>query len=155
PVEAPSAVPGIRRPRTVTLGAAAAILVLVLLAGWLYWRPVNNDDAIDSVAVLPFTNANGDPNTEYLADGITDNLINSLSQLPKLRVVAQGIVIRYKGQKIDAQKVGRDLNVRTVLIGRVLQPDDHLNIETELVDVANGSHLWGERYNREFRDILA
>jgi TolB-like protein/DNA-binding winged helix-turn-helix (wHTH) protein/Tfp pilus assembly protein PilF len=155
PVEAPSAVPGIRRTRTMTLGAAAAILVLVLLAGWLYWRSANNGDAIDSVAVLPFTNANGDPNMEYLADGITENLINSLSQLPKLRVVALGIVIRYKGQKIDAQKIGRDLNVRAVLIGRVLQPDDHLTIATELVDVTNGSHLWGEQYNREFRDILA
>jgi TolB-like protein/DNA-binding winged helix-turn-helix (wHTH) protein/Tfp pilus assembly protein PilF len=155
PVEAPSAVPGIRRTRTMTLGAAAAILMLVLLTGWLYWRSANNGHAIDSVAVLPFTNANGDPNMEYLADGITENLINSLSRLPKLRVVALGTVIRYKGQKIDPQKVGRDLKVRAVLMGRVLQPDDHLTIATELIDVANGSHLWGEQYNRTFRDILA
>ena len=154
PVEVPSTAPEIRRTKTMAL-AAAAVLGVVLLAGWFYWRHASSGNPVDSVAVLPFTNANGDPNMEYLADGITESLINSFSQLPKLRVVSLGAVIRYKGQKIDAQKVGRDLRVRAVLIGRVLQTDDHLTIAAELVDVTNGSHLWGEQYNREFRDILA
>jgi len=109
----------------------------------------------DSIAVLPFENVAADPNTEYLSDGITESIINSLSHLPKLRVMARSTVFRYKGQISDPQKVGSDLNVRTVLTGRVVQRGDLLIIGTELVDVANGWRLWGEQYNRKVADVLA
>jgi eukaryotic-like serine/threonine-protein kinase len=112
-------------------------------------------DTIDSIAVLPFENVNADPNAEYFSEGITESLIASLSQLPKLRVMARSTVFRYRGQVLDPQKVGRDLNVRTVLTGRVVQQKDALIIGTELVDVPNGWRLWGERYNRKLADIFA
>jgi len=96
----------------------------------------------------------GDPNTEYLSDGITENLINSLSQIPKLRVVPRGRVFRYKGHETETEKIGRELNVRAVLTGRVVQRGDSLNIQTELVDVAADSQLWGQQYNRKFSEII-
>ncbi len=111
--------------------------------------------AIDSLAVLPLVNASADPNTEYLSEGITESIINSLSQIPKLRVMARSTVFRYKGRETDPQEVGRDLNVRAVLTGRVLQLGDRLIIKAELVNVADGSQLWGEQYNRELSDIFA
>ncbi len=111
--------------------------------------------AFDSIAVLPFENAIADSDTEYLSDGITESIINSLSHLPKLRVMARSTVFRYKGQTADPQKVGNDLNVRTVLTGRVVQRGDSLVIGTELVDVANGWRLWGEQYNRKLADLVA
>ena len=109
---------------------------------------------IDSLAVMPFVNVGADPNTEYLSDGITENLINSLSQIPKLRVVPRGRVFRYKGHETETEKIGRELNVRAVLTGRVVQRGDSLNIQTELVDVAGDSQLWGQQYNRKFSEII-
>jgi serine/threonine-protein kinase len=109
---------------------------------------------INSVAVLPLANASADPDTEYLSDGITESLINSLSQLPKLRVMARSTVFRYKGREIDPQAVGRDLRVGAVVIGRVVQRGDSVVIGTELVDVANGWQLWGGNYNRKLSDIF-
>lgn len=108
-----------------------------------------------SLAVLPLVNASNDPNAEYLSDGITESIINSLSQLPQLRVVTRSTVFRYKGQEVDPQKVGRALGISAVLVGRVLQLGDRLIIRTELVDVANGWQIWGEQYNRALSDILA
>ena len=118
-------------------------------------RAPRSPKTIESIAVLPFENASADPNAEYLSDGITESLISSLSHLPKLRVMARSTVFRYKGQVLDAQKVGRDLNARTVLTGRVVQRGDALIIGTELVDVENGWRLWGEQYNRKLADIFA
>ena len=100
--------------------------------------------AIDSLAVLPLANASTDPNMEYLSDGITESIINNLSQLPKLRVLARTTVFRYKGKEVDPQEVGRVLGVRAVLTGRVLQLGERLIIGAELVDVADGSQFWGE-----------
>jgi TolB-like protein/Tfp pilus assembly protein PilF len=105
--------------------------------------------------VLPFANSSGDPNTEYLSDGISEGIINSLSRLPNLRVMARSTVFRYKGKESDPQKVGHDLGVRAVLAGRLLQRGDTLVVQTELVDVDKGSQLWGEQYNRKLADILA
>ena len=110
--------------------------------------------AIDSIAVLPFENAAADPGAEYLSDGITESLINSLSRLPKLRVMARSTVFRFKGRLDDPQKAGAELGVRAVLTGRVVQRGDSLMIGTELVDVANGWRLWGEQYNRKLADIF-
>jgi eukaryotic-like serine/threonine-protein kinase len=109
---------------------------------------------IDSLAVLPFENASGDPDYEYLSDGITGSLINILATLPKLRVMAQSTVFRYKGRNLDPQTIGRELSVRAVLTGRVTQRCGCLIIGTELVDVAVGSQLWGAQYNRKVGDIF-
>ena len=110
---------------------------------------------IDSLAVLPFDNASRDPDHEYLSDGITASLINILATVPKLRVMAQSTVFRFKGRAIDPQAVGRDLNVRAVLTGRVMQSGGSLRIGAELVDVATGSRLWGAQYDRKSGDIFA
>ena len=117
-------------------------------------RPQKLSKTIDSLAVLPFTNLSGDPEMEYLSDGITDTLINSLSQLRKLRVVPRGLVFRYKGQEVDLQQLGSELNVRAVLTGRVMQRGDMLLVGTELLDVARVSQLWGAQYNRKMADIF-
>jgi serine/threonine protein kinase/Tfp pilus assembly protein PilF len=111
--------------------------------------------AIDSLAVLPLLNASADPEMEYLSDGITESIINALAQLPKLRVMARSIVFRYKGQEVDPQRVGRELDVRAVLVGRVLKLDDQLIVGAELVDALDGAQVWGEHYNRQFADIFA
>jgi eukaryotic-like serine/threonine-protein kinase len=109
---------------------------------------------IDSIAVLPFENTAGDPEHEYLSDGITGSLINILATIPKLRVMAQSTVFRYKGRKIDPQAIGRELNVRAVLTGRVMQSGGSLRIGAELVDVATGTQLWGAQYDRKPGDIF-
>jgi serine/threonine protein kinase/Tfp pilus assembly protein PilF len=111
-------------------------------------------EEMEAIAVLPFQNASGDPDSEYLSDGIAEALINSLSELGRLRVLARGTVFRYKGQTVDPQKIGRELNVRAVLTGRVMQRGDSLLISAELMDVANGWQLWGERYKRKVEDIF-
>jgi serine/threonine-protein kinase len=110
---------------------------------------------IDSIAILPLGNSSGDPETEYLADGITETIINSLSKLPKLRVMARSTVFRYKGKEVDPEQVGFDLGIRAVLMGRVLERGDDLIINTELIDVSDGSQIWGEHYNRKRSEILA
>jgi serine/threonine-protein kinase len=110
---------------------------------------------IDSLAVLPFENTSGDPEHEYLSDGITGSLIHNLATLPKLRVMAQSTVSRFKARPTDPQAVGRELNVRSVLTGRIMQSGGSLRIGTELVDVATGSQLWGALYNRKPGDIFA
>ena len=118
------------------------------------FRPERVSKTIDSLAVLPFENAIRDPEHEYLSDGITASLINILATVPKLRVMAQSTVFRFKGRPIDPQAVGRDLNVRAVLTGRVIQSGGSLRIGAELVDVATGSQLWGAQYDRKPGDIF-
>ncbi|MGA2920907.1 MAG: winged helix-turn-helix domain-containing protein [Candidatus Sulfotelmatobacter sp.] len=142
---------GRARPR---IGFAFAIISLGLLAlaAWFFLRP---RDAIQSVAVLPFINASSDSNAEYLSDGITESLINNLSQLPNLRVMARSTVFRYKGKDIDPQKIGNDLHVQAVLSGRLLQQGNVLVIQAELMDVKTGTQLWGGQFNRGVEDVLA
>ena len=95
------------------------------------------------MAVLPFVNSSGDADGDYLSDGITESLIANLSQVRSLRVTARSTVFRYKGKEIDPQKIGQDLHVGAVLSGRLLQRDGTLVVRTELMDVTNGSQLWG------------
>jgi serine/threonine-protein kinase len=116
--------------------------------------PVPRDAAIDSIAVLPFENASGSPELEYLTDGITESLINSLSQLGSMRVVARSTVFKYKGHEINPETMGRALKVRALLVGRVMQRGELLNVQCELVDVREGSQIWGEQYSHKFRDIF-
>jgi serine/threonine protein kinase/tetratricopeptide (TPR) repeat protein len=132
---------GIRRVRTSSGETTAA-------------RQQRVSKVIDSLAVLPFDNASGDPEHEYLGDGITGSLINSLATIPKLRVMAQSTVFRYKDREIDPQAIGRELNVRAVLTGKVMQRGGSLRIGTELVDVATGCQLWGAQYDRKAGEIF-
>jgi serine/threonine protein kinase/tetratricopeptide (TPR) repeat protein len=110
---------------------------------------------IDSLAVLPLENATGDPETEYLSDGIAETLINTLAQLRKIRVVPRTLAFRYRGQAVDPLTTGRELGVRAVLAGRLLQRGDDLILSVELVDVDRQAQLWGTRYNRKMTDLLA
>ncbi|HET6929605.1 MAG TPA: protein kinase [Candidatus Acidoferrum sp.] len=117
-------------------------------------RPPRPSKIIDSLAVLPFENTSRDPEHEYLSDGIAGSLINILAAVPKLRVMAQSTVFRFKGRGVDPQSVGRELSVRAVLTGRIIQSGGSLRIGAELVDVATGSRIWGAQYDRKPGDIF-
>ena len=109
---------------------------------------------INSLAILPFANASGDPDADYLSDGITESLISLLSGLPQLRIMSRNTVFRYKNREVDPQQIGRDLRVGAVVTGRVLQLGDILNINIEMIDVADGSYIWNKQYNSRIPDIF-
>jgi DNA-binding winged helix-turn-helix (wHTH) protein/tetratricopeptide (TPR) repeat protein len=117
--------------------------------------PIVHEELIDSLAVIPMEGPGDDPNVEYLSDGITESITNMLSRIPKLRVLACSTVFRFKRKNVDPQEVGFQLNVRAVMMIRVLRLGENLIIRSELVKVADGSQLWGEQYNRSASDILA
>ena len=129
-------------------------VLLLLIAGASYYLFVGRAKPIQSLAILPFVNASQNPDTEYLSDGITESIMNSLSGVSKLRVMAHDTVFSYKGKKVDARKVGQELNVGAVVTGRVLLQGDTLVIRAELVNVSDGTQLWGEQYQRKLADIL-
>jgi eukaryotic-like serine/threonine-protein kinase len=110
---------------------------------------------LDSLAVLPFFTTSGDPNAAYLAEGIPESLIINLSRLSELRVMAWSTVVRFRGREVDALEIGRDLGVRAIFAGRMYQFGDDLVIKTELVDVNDGSQLWGAQYRRKLDDLGA
>ncbi len=137
---------------------ALTITLLLVIAAFRYF-PANNQ-TIDSLAVLPFVNVDGDPNSEYLADGVTESLINGLSQLPNMKVIARNSIFRYKASGLkgavpDLQKVAQELDVKAVLIGRVIQRGDDLLVSAELVNASDRSHIWGAQYNRKVTDVFA
>ncbi len=138
----------------------AAVLALVLIAGvaialGFYFHSRSSEVAIESVAVLPFVNQNNDANAEWVSDGLTESIINSLTQLPNLKVIARSSVFRYKGKETDPLAVGKELGVRAVLTGRIMQRGDSLNVSVELVDVRDNKQLWGEQYSRKVSDLLS
>jgi serine/threonine protein kinase/tetratricopeptide (TPR) repeat protein len=139
------------------LGVVLAGLILVIAAsGLFYYQHARNTEvAIESIAVLPFINQSGDPNAEYLSDGLTESIINSLTQLPNLRVIARSSVFRYKGKETDPLIIGKELGVRAVLVGRIMQRGDGLTISTELVDVRDNKQVWGEQYERKASDLMS
>jgi len=136
-------------------GIAAFVLALGVVGLVAYLRTRNTEVAIESIAVLPFVNQNLDPDSEYLSDGLTESIINSLTQLPNLKVIARSSVFRYKGKESDPLAVGKELGVRAVLTGRILQRGDNLMISTELLDVGDNKQLWGEQYSEKVSDLLA
>lgn len=113
------------------------------------------DEGIESVAVLPFANASPDPDMDYLSDGITESIMNSLSRLPQLKVIARNTVFSFKGLGIDAREVGRNLGVRVVVMGVVQRFGEQLVVSAELIDVEDGSRIWGERYERRVSAIFS
>lgn len=108
---------------------------------------------VNSIAVLPFVNTTHDPNLEYLSDGISEEIINSLSVAPNLKVLARSTVFRYKGNEEDPQKIGRALQVSAILMGRVTQRGDEVGVQIDLVNTADGTELWGARYDRKQADV--
>lgn len=122
-----------------------------------FFRPradIDISGVIESIAILPLLNASGDPEIDYLSDGLTENVINNLSQLPALRVMAWGTVARFKGQDVAPAEIGQTLGVRVVMTGRMLQLNERLIVRAELIDAADGAHLWGAAYDRELADIF-
>ena len=142
--------------RTAFFGSAVILLLVVL--GFGVWYSNNNasvvPETIESIAVLPFVNESGNDGIEYLSDGMTESLINSLSRLPHLSVKARSSVFRYKGKDVTAQQVGSELNVQAVLSGRVIERDDNLTLSLELVEAQTGNLIWGERYERKLTDLV-
>ena len=153
PATAARSVPAVGPSRTRILALAGLVAVVLLAVGGVAWLR-SRAKPIDSVAVLPFVNGSRDPASEYLSDGVTESIINSLSRLSDLRVTARSTVFRYRGRDDDPRKIGRELNVRAVVSGRVVQRGDTLSIQADLVDAGSGSQIWGERYERKVTDIL-
>jgi serine/threonine-protein kinase len=149
--EAPAAKPS-RRPRMTV--AVAVVLLAAGVAGWFGWTRWSRGTAIESVAVLPFTNGTGDPEAEYLADGLTETLIEDLSKLPNLRIVPRGIAFRFKGKDVDPRTVAQELNVAAVVMGRVTQRGRDVTVQAELIDAATMSRLWGERYDQPMSSLV-
>ncbi len=147
-------VSGIKQHRLVAL-VAVIVLALAVVALTVYLQGRNAGGAIDSIAVLPFENSSADPDTEYLSDGLAESLIYRLTQLPNLKVTPTSVAFRYKGKQSDAEKIGNELRVNAVLMGRITQRGDTLTISAELVDVRNSKLLWGEQYDRKMSDLLA
>ena len=145
----------IKRHKRVAL-IVSAVLILSIAAAIFYYAYLGRKSvAITSVAVLPFTNLSGDPNMEYLSDGLSESLINSLSQLPSLKVISRGSVFKYKGKEVDPQEVARALGVQAIVTGRVLQRGDQLQVSAELVNTSDKTQMWGEQFNRKATDALS
>jgi serine/threonine protein kinase/tetratricopeptide (TPR) repeat protein len=134
-------------------GAVAAALALAIGGGYYFLHGRSPAAKATSIAVLPFVNATSDPNNEYLSDGLTESLIGTLSQLPDVKVMARSTVFRFKNSDDDPQKIGKDLNVGTVLMGRVTQHGDTVAVQADLVSTADGSEMWGEHYERKMADV--
>ena len=147
---------GLSKPKRLEILIALAALgvIVIAVAGYFYYSRKNNT-VIGSIAVLPFVNQNSDANIDYLADGIPESIINSLSQLPNLKVMSRNSVFNYKGKDPDALAVAKELNVQAVLTGRVTQRGDGLLINVELINAQDNSQIWGQQYNRKLADVFA
>ncbi len=146
-----SATPSRNKIRLVWIAIGVAILLVGAAARLFQSR--SGGGGISSIAVLPFVNASKDTNSEYLSDGITESLINNLSQLPNLTVMSRASVFHYKATGRRPQMVGRDLKVQAVVTGRIVQRNDQLIISSELIDARTNRNLWGEQYDRSFADV--
>jgi len=137
---------------------ALAVLLFALVTGFVFGlshlRSNISAPTIEALAVLPLDNVEGSSDIEYVADGITERLINDLAKLPDLKVMSRSSVFRYKGREVDATTVGAALHVQAVLSGRVAQRGENVSVRVELVDASDGSHLWGEQYSRSLTDLL-
>jgi eukaryotic-like serine/threonine-protein kinase len=133
-----------------------ALLGIILTVGYFaFVSKSGSGTRINSIAVLPFENRSGNPDSEYLSDGLAESLIYRLSQLPNLKVSPTSAVLRYKGKEIDARKIGSELGVNAVMSGRMVQRGENLAISVELIDATTNKLLWGEQYERKMSDLLA
>src|ERR1051325_5188638 len=138
--------------RRILVLAGAGVILALLIAALIYWRSL--PAPITSVAILPFVNQSNDPNADYLSDGITESITNSLSQLPGLTVMSRNAAFRFKNAKQDPQEAGRSLNVGAVLSGRLVKLGDQVIIKTELIKVSDGTQIWGDEFKGTLADIL-
>jgi serine/threonine-protein kinase len=145
-------VSGISRHRRAFGSLAAVVVVAIALAMYFTTRA---DAAIDSVAVLPFANSSGDPDVEYMADGLTENVINSLSEIRELRVVPRSSVFRYKGSPLPIEQIAKELGARAILTGRLQKEGEAFSLQAELVDTGRSSQLWGQRFQLRRGDSMA
>ncbi|MGO9720854.1 MAG: protein kinase domain-containing protein, partial [Methylocella sp.] len=135
------------------VAVAVAAIALIAAAAW-YFYP-SKASAIDSIAVLPFTNVSGDVTKDYLSDGLTESLIGSLTHVPDLNVKSRNSVFRYKGKDVDAQKAGSELGVAALVSGRVTPHGDTVDVSAELTDTRNNNELWGQHYSGKSSEIIA
>jgi eukaryotic-like serine/threonine-protein kinase len=143
-----------RKPAaSLILATLAAVIVAAVYFTYSRFFPVGGEADIRSIAVLPFANESGNPAAEYLADGVSEGVINNLSQLPQLKVIARSSSFKYKGKEIDPQEVANALGVRAVVTGRIAQRGDNLEISVEMMDARDKTVMWGERYNCGPADI--
>ena len=138
-------------PQWVWVAAGAALIVVIVFAAWLRSTP---GTTVGAIAVLPFANATNLPDSEYLSDGITEDLINTLSELPNMKVVARSTVFRFKSTNEDPTAIGRELKVDAVLTGRVSENNGELNIQTDLINTADGTEMWGAKYSRPRPNLM-
>ena len=141
--------------RTIVICAIALASVVALIAVGAFYFGSSGRTRINSVAVLPFSNASGDPSMEYLSDGITEGVIDSLSGLPNVKVISRTSAFRYKQRDIEPQKVAKELGVDALVTGRVVQRGDDISVSAELVDAREDKQLWGEQYSRKLTDIVS
>ena len=145
--------PASRLPRWAIPAIALVLAIVVAAVGYRLFENRGAQSA-RSIAILPFVNVNPDPDTEYLSDGLAQSLIDRLSRIPKLRVLASSTTFTYKGRHVDPRQVGRDLDVDALLQGKVTKVGDTLFIETDLINTSDGAELWGDRYKRSVSDVL-
>jgi eukaryotic-like serine/threonine-protein kinase len=150
---APPATSSAPARKLLIFGLAAAVILVAIGAALYLMRGGSGAKKIDSLAVLPFVNATADANNEYLSDGLTEGLIGTLSQVPDLKVMARSTVFRFKGKDDDPQKIGQQLQVSAVLMGRITQHGDDVGVQADLVNTADGSELWGSHYERKAADV--
>jgi serine/threonine protein kinase/tetratricopeptide (TPR) repeat protein len=141
--------------RTMLIGAVALVFAIAVVAVAAFYLRGGSRTSIKSVAVLPFVNANGDPNTEYLSDGITEGIIDRLSGLPDIKVISRTSAFHYKKRDIEPQKVAKELGVESLVTGRVVQRGEDISISAELVDAREDKQLWGEQYSRKMSDVAS
>ena len=136
---------------------APVALAAIVLGGFFAYRyfKLADDGRINSIAVLPFENSGGNPDTEYLSDGLAESLIYRLSQFPDLKVSPRSLVFQYKGKAVNPQTLATELGVDAVMTGRVVQRGDNLTVSIDLVDARNNKTLWGNQYERKMSDLLA
>ncbi|PYS47781.1 MAG: hypothetical protein DMF68_15135, partial [Acidobacteria bacterium] len=145
----------IRQHKRIFALATLAVLLAVGLSYWFFTRSATNAAPIESIAVMPFINESGNADNEYLSDGMTESLIGSLSQLPRLSVKARTSVFRYKGKAVDPHTVGLELSVQAVLLGRITERSEMLTLSLELVDARTENVIWSEQYNRRQSDLVS
>jgi TolB-like protein/DNA-binding winged helix-turn-helix (wHTH) protein/tetratricopeptide (TPR) repeat protein len=139
----------LRRSSFAAIGVIALVAALALSYTYFFSRR-----SINSIAVMPFANKSGDPKVEYLSDGLTGDLIESLSKVPDLQVKALSTVVRYKGANSDARRIGQELNVEAVLFGHLIETGEDLTLQVELVDSRNGNNLWRRTYQKKVSGLV-
>ena len=149
---------GLKQHKAATVMGALVVLILVAAVAYgirSYLHAGSTEVAVESIAVVPFMNQSKDPNSEWISDGLTESIINNLTQLPNLKVIARSSVFRYKGRENDPLVIGKELGVRAVLTGRLMQRGETMLISTELIDIRDNKQLWGEQYERPLSDMLS